>query len=144
MSFSPLKHKLRSVISQEVNRAQALAATKDDMAAIHRIVEPMVDSVIELVRGITEIYERSGQSVRRLGEIDPGETADKLADIRLMLDHLEMLHRLEYVDLATRLSVIEPELAAATVEELAHLPEGMAKLELFYKAIQQKLTERVS
>lgn len=142
MSFSPLKHKLKSVISSEVNRAQALAATKDDMAAIHRIVEPMVDSVIELVRGITEIYERSGQSVRRLSEIDPGETADKLADIRLMLDHLEMLHRLEYVDLATRLSVIEPELAAATVEELAHLPEGMTKLEVFYKAIQEKLTER--
>ena len=144
MSFGPLKHKLKSVISSEVNRAQALAATKDDLAAIHRIVEPMVDMVIELVRGITEIYERSGQGVRRLSEIDPGETADKLADLRLMLDHLEILHRLEYVDLATRLSILEPELAAATVEELAHLPEGMTKLEVFYKAIQEKLTERVS
>lgn len=141
MNLDALRHRLTPVIRNEIVKAESIIAAKQDIEAIHKIAGPLVDMLIEIVRGIVEIYERSGMSVRRMSEVDPGETADRLADIQIILTHLEMLYKVEYIDLATRLSVIEPELAEATINELASQPEGMDKLRLFYRAIRDRLNE---
>jgi len=67
---------------------------------------------------------------------DPGETVDKLADFDMMLAMLDGLNKLRYVELATRLSVISPDLVIETFRELESLPDGPEKIAMIKAAIK--------
>lgn len=136
MNLDILKKRVEDLIRQEKNRAHIVMAEKEDMQAIHEIAGPLIDIIIQLVRGVVEIYERSGISVKRLSEYDPGETVDKLADFDMMISMLDGLNKLRYVELATRLSVIDPDLVAQTFRELASLPDGKDKIVMIKAAIK--------
>lgn len=133
----PLETRLASLARSETNKAVAIADSKKDIAAILKITGPMMDAAEVIIRGVVEINERAGMIDRRMGEIDPGETADKINDLRLILEHLKILNRLEYVKLATGLDVLDPELIPVTMRELAHLPTGPEKIAAIHQAISE-------
>lgn len=137
LTTDALKHRLDSLIRHEKNKADSLAAVKADINAIHAIAGPMVEMVVKLAEGITDIYERSGYSASRLVELDPMESAGKLADLRLMISHLEMLGRLRHVDAAARVEVLDDELIDSMIMELNRLPGGPAKIALMKASIEK-------
>lgn len=128
--LDPIRRKIQGVIREEKNKAALIAQTSCDVQEIHKIATPLRDMILELAQGIVEIYELSGFAQRRMIEIDPGETTDKLNDIQTQLQLLREIGRLKYIEAAIYIEVLEPELIGPMVDELSHLPQGSEKIKL--------------
>ena len=135
--MSPLNNRIIQLTRQAANEAVALIEVRQDVQAIIDLITPMIDAVEILIRGIIEILERAQYAERKMAEFDPTYLPDKLADLQLMVKHLEMVGRLEYIDIATRLDVVDPDLLDAVFRELLSLPSGPQKVAAIKMAIEK-------
>ena len=79
-------------------------------------------------------YEKTNNASEGVSTI-----ADKAGDIALSIDLLEELGKLDYIQLATALNTVRPELLAAAMDELATLENGWKVIESLNRASKDKL-----
>lgn len=143
-TLTPLKNKLKRLHTQVTNVAHDvldLAQNSGRSDEIAQEVEKITLTLVDTVMRLRASTSRGAARGKELGGI--GEIADKLSDALLSIDNLALLNRLNYVQLATMMNTVDPELVKATFDELATLQNGWEKIELIHKAAQEKLSMRV-
>lgn len=122
--------RVQKISLNETERAQLVDLTKKDLTRINELAGILVDKSIENIKLIYEILSISENADRRLLEYDPGETADKLKDLQLVFNHIEMLLGIEHLNLATRLEIADENTIELAILELKHTENGDAKISL--------------
>lgn len=143
-TLGPLKAKLQRLHSRATNLANDVLDLVDNAQHSDTVAAELEQITLTLVEVMMKLRASTSRGAARGKELgDAGALADQLGDGVLSIDLLESLGRLDYVELATLLGRVHPDLIPETFNELASSQGGWEKLELIYRVAAEKLATRV-
>lgn len=142
--LDPLRKKLERYKNHLTNNVRDVLDIVENAQATDTASKEVEGIVLTLVEAVVRLRATSSRGAAKSKELESlPEIVDGIADAILSIDNLDLLRRLDYIQLARMLDVVHPDLITETFNELATYPSGWEKLELIRKEAAEKLATRV-
>jgi hypothetical protein len=139
-SFQPLDRALRRLVNDSTNQQRQVLALVKNISQSGANREQFEKDLLKLNESAMRVIQDNmalNASSRELEESPP--TADKLADLVMMLERMDYVQRLDYINLARFLENIDPDLLEPTLKELSTYEGGEDKIRALLAAIGKVL-----
>lgn len=142
--LDPLKKKLERYKSRLTNSVNDVLDIIENTKQTDQASQEVEQIVLTLIEAVIRLRAKASRGAAKGKELeDMPEIVDGLADAILSIDNLNLIRRLDYVQLSKMLYIVHPDLLIETFNELASQPDGWAKIELIRQAATEKLATRV-
>lgn len=140
-TLTPLKNKLKRELARARNDINDVLDIIENDKVSDQYVNEVAEDLTKLFEKVERLKQATSRSVHRGREVSESfpMVAEGLSDAIMQFDHLELLRRLEYVQLAEFMMIIHPDLLQATIDELATIEGGRDRIELIYKVLGEKI-----